>query len=221
MGAPRIAIFGVILESNRQAAVATQADFDSHYVLEGDAILDAARSNESVITPEAKAFIRMMDATGPWEPVPLVLASCHPSGPVDGVAFRNFMSKIVDGLTRADPVDAIYIANHGAMTSTDSHDPDGDLFAAARKLVGPEIPIIVTLDLHANISDQMTANSDVIVGYQTNPHVDMIERGEEAAIIMRLVLSRHAEPQMHMIRLPLTPSSVTLLTGGRALWDSH
>ena len=212
MGSPRIAVFGVILESNRQAAVATQGDFESHYVLEGDALLKAARTDNSVIAPEFKSFVQMMDATGPWEPLPLLLASCHPSGPVDKAAMRSFTSKIIDGLTGAASIDAVYIANHGAMVATDSHDPDGDLIAATRNQVGPTVPIIVTLDLHANISDLMAANSDVIIGYRTNPHVDMIERGEEAAKIMRLTLSKKAQPKMHLVRLPLTPPSVSLLT---------
>ena len=215
MPAPRIAILGVILESNRQAAVATQADFESHYFLEGQSIVDEARSRNSVIAQEVRAFVRMMDSTGPWEPIPLVLTGCHPSGPVDADAFREFMSNIVERLTRAGPVDAVYIANHGAMIATDSHDPDGDLFAAIRNTVGPDVPIIVTLDLHANISDEMATNADAIVGYRTNPHVDMIERGEEAAKIIRLTLSKNADPQLYMVRLPLTPSSVSLLTADK------
>ncbi|MBU2533375.1 MAG: M81 family metallopeptidase [Alphaproteobacteria bacterium] len=209
---PRIAILGVILESNRSSPVATRADFESHYVLEGAALLSAAREPNSVIAPEAAAFVQIMDATGPWQPVPILLAACHPHGPVDGDTMGEFIATVTAGLEAAGPLDGVYIANHGAMVATDSHDPDGALFEAVRSRVGPDVPVVVTLDLHANISDRMAAASDMIIGYRTNPHVDMIERGEEAAAAMRKILAGRVHPKMYVERLPLTPASVNLLT---------
>lgn len=212
MSKPRIGILGVILESNRASAVATREDFESLYVLEGNAIIEAARAKDSVIAPEASAFVGMMDATGEWEPVPLLLAACHPHGPIDGDLMRDFINRITAGIASAGKLDGVYIANHGAMVATDSHDPDGDLMAAVRAAVGPDVPIIATLDLHGNISDQMVRSINMIVGYRTNPHVDMIERGEEAAAAMRLVLAGRAQPKMTVVRLPMTPASVNLLS---------
>ena len=212
MPGPRVAILGVILESNRQSAVATKEDFESYYVLEGDAIVDAARSETSVIAPEASAFVKTMDATGDWEPVPVLLAACHPLGPVDQALHETYLAKIRAGLEAAGNIDAVYIANHGAMVATGSQDPDGDIILTAREVVGSDVPIVVTLDLHANISDEMVSGSDLIVGYRTNPHVDMIERGEEAALLMRIILAERADPQMCVVRLPLTPASVALLS---------
>jgi microcystin degradation protein MlrC len=213
MTSPKIAVLGVILESNRSSPVATPEDFESHYIREGAELLADARSPHPVIAPEAAAFVQMMDATGAWQPVPLLLAGCHPHGPVEGGLMQAFTETIITGLKAAGPVDGIYIANHGAMVATDSHDPDGDLIAAVRAQVGDQVPIIVTLDLHANISDQMAAACNMIVGYRTNPHVDMIERGEEAATAMRMVLAERAAPKMHLERLPMTPASVNLLSG--------
>ncbi len=212
MPGPRVAILGVILESNRQSAVATKEEFESYYVLEGDAIVEAARAETSVIAPEASTFVKTMDVTGDWEPVPVLLAACHPLGPIDQALHEEYLTKIRTGLQAAGKLDAVYIANHGAMVATGSQDPDGDIIMAARDVVGPDVPIVVTLDLHANISDEMVDGSDLIVGYRTNPHVDMIERGEEAALSMRLILSGRANPQMCVVRLPLTPASVALLS---------
>jgi microcystin degradation protein MlrC len=212
MAGPRIAILGVILESNRASPIATRQEFASLYILEGEAIINAARAPDSAIAPEASAFVQMMDITGNWEPVPLLLAACHPHGPIDGTLMDAFITEITNGIAKAGPLDGVYIANHGAMVATNSHDPDGDLIAAVRKSVGQDVPIIVTLDLHANISDRMATAADMIVGYRTNPHVDMIERGEEAAAAMRMVLAGRADPQMHLIRTPMTPASVALLT---------
>ena len=155
MTTPRVAILGVILESNRLSPTATAQDFASLYELEGEAIISAARAETPVIAPEAVAFVATMDATGPWQPAPILLAACHPHGPIDQELHEDYLARIRSGLKAAGDLDAVYIANHGAMVATASHDPDGDIIAAARDVVGPDIPIIVTLDLHANISDEM------------------------------------------------------------------
>lgn len=209
---PRVAIIGVWLESNRFAPVAKQADFNDFYELEGDAILAAARERNPFIMGEAAAFVKTMDATGPWEPVPILLAACHPLGPIDGRLLDQYLATIRAGLAAAGPLDAVYVANHGAMIATDRDDPDGEIIALAREIAGPEARVVVTLDLHGNISERMVTESDLIVGYRTNPHVDYIERGEEAALGLRLILAGLADPKAAFIRLPLTPASVNLLT---------
>ena len=80
MSRPRVAIIGVILESNRQAVPAREDDFRTLYWLEGQEIMDQARSGETALATEACAFVKAMDATGPWEPVPILLAGSHPAG---------------------------------------------------------------------------------------------------------------------------------------------
>ena len=212
MSNPRVAILGVILESNRISPVATENDFRSFYWMEGNDILENARATHPKIGLEAAAFVRAMDATGPWTPVPILLAGCHPHGPVDGALMDTFLKRIREGLQAAGQIDAVFIANHGAMVATDREDPDGEIIALAREVAGPDARIVVTLDLHANISDQIVELSDLIVGYRTNPHVDMIERGEEAAFALRMMLAGQADPKAALIRLPLTPASVNLLT---------
>ncbi len=209
---PRVAIVGVWLESNRQAPIALQDDFKSYYWLEDAAILDEARAPNPAIMGEAAAFVKTMDATGPWTPVPILLAGCHPHGPVDGALMDRFLGTIRAGLKAAAPVDAVYIANHGAMLATNDEDPDGSIIALAREFAGPSTKIVVTLDLHGNISERMVASCDLIVGYRTNPHVDMTERGEEAALALRLILAGRADPKSALIRLPITPAPIALLT---------
>lgn len=212
MSMPRVAIIGVWLESNRQAPVARETDFKSFYQLEGAAILEATRARHPLVMGEAAAFVKAMDATGPWEPVPILLAGCHPHGPIEAGLLTRYLATIRDGLRAAGPLDAVYVANHGAMIATDRDDPDGDIIALAREVAGPAARIVVTLDLHANLSQRMVDNCDLIVGYRTNPHVDFIERGEEAALGLRLMLAGLAEPKAAFIRLPLTSAPVALLT---------
>ena len=216
---PRVAIVGVWLESNRQAPVAYEDDFKSFYQLEGEAILEAARAKNPFILGEAAAFVKTMDATGPWTPVPILLAACHPHGCIDGRLMDTYLAKARAGLAAAGPLDAVYVANHGAMIATDRDDPDGELIELAREFAGPKGRVVVTLDLHGNISERMVEKCDLIVGYRTNPHVDYIERGEEAALGLRLMLAGIAEPKAAFIRLPLTPASVSLLTASGPYGD--
>ncbi|HEX9583278.1 MAG TPA: M81 family metallopeptidase [Gammaproteobacteria bacterium] len=210
---PRIALCGFVLESNAFAPVATEADFRGRYYFEGDAILDEAAKEASVMPMEMTAFVRAMHATGPWSPVPLVLTGYQPWGPVDSGFFSKTVDLMATRLARAGPVDGVYVANHGGMTATEDHDPDGYMLARFREVVGPGVPLIATLDLHANISRRMVDASSALIGYQTNPHVDMAERGEEAAFLMRLLLSGVRAHQV-FVRLPIVAPSVTLLTAG-------
>ena len=199
------------LESNVFAPVATEADFRARYHFEDDALLSEARRPNSVVSTEMAAFVETLDATGPWEPVPTVLTDCPPWGPVDHAFLAATIEAIADRLAAATPLDAVYVANHGAMVSTATPDPDGEMLARIRTAVGPDTAIVVTLDLHANISERMVDSVDVVIGYQTNPHVDMRERGEEAAHTVRAMLAG-MRPRGTLIRLPLAPPSVTLLS---------
>ncbi|MDX1515149.1 MAG: M81 family metallopeptidase, partial [Gammaproteobacteria bacterium] len=208
---PRIAVCGFILESNAFAPVATEADFRSRYYFEGDEILEEADKPASLMPMEMTAFVRAMRATGSWTPVPLVLTGYQPWGPVDSDFFGRTVDDMVARLEAGGPVDGVYVANHGGMTATRDHDPDGDMLSRIREAVGRDVPVVVTLDLHANISDRMVDASSVLIGYQTNPHVDMVERGEEAAFLMRLLLGGTRARQT-FLRLPLVAPSVTLLT---------
>ena len=209
---PRVALCGISLESNAFSPVADEADFRALCYLEGGALLGAARGEASTIAMEMTGFVGAMDVTGPWEPVPLVFTASHPWGPVRQAFFERALEDIVAGLTASGGVDAVYVANHGAMVATGSPDPDGDMLSRLRAAVGPEVPIVATLDLHANISEAMVEAADVLVSYLTNPHVDMLERGEEAAHVLRAILGGAAAPQAAFIRMPIVPPSVTLLT---------
>ena len=104
MAGPRVALLGMILESNRFARPATRADFESLCWLEGDDLMAEARNAAPVLAPEFAAFVRAMDATGNWQPVPLLLAACHPHGPVEEEVFEAYSDTVLKGLQQ--PVDA-------------------------------------------------------------------------------------------------------------------
>ncbi len=116
------------------------------------------------------------------EIVPLLWAMALPSGPVDHATFAAFRDEIVDGLKAAAPLDGVLLELHGAMVTTAEPDAEGDLLEAVRDAVGPQVPIVATLDLHGNVSARMVAGADWIEPYLTYPHIDMAETGQRAAL---------------------------------------
>ena len=187
--APRIAILGFSIECNKFAPPATKAHFLARTYLEGDDILKEARGPTPTMLPETPGFAAAMDTAGPWAPVGIALAMSEPNGPVEHAFFQELLGTIERRLTAALPVDGIYICAHGAALTTEDDDPEGTLFELVRRIVGPEVPVVATFDLHANVSDRMVDLIDAFIGYRTNPHLDMKERGIEAAAALRELLA--------------------------------
>ena len=208
---PRVALLGFSIECNKFAPVATKAHFVARTYLEGDAIAAEARAPNPRMLAETPGFVAAMDASGPWVPVGIALAMTEPNGPVEHGFFLELLDTIERRLRAALPVDAVYICSHGAALTTEEDDPDGVLFALVRRIVGPDVPIAATLDLHANVSARMVHSLDAFIGYRTNPHLDMRERGAEAAAAIREMLAG-MRPQAAFIRLPIVPPTVTMLT---------
>lgn len=210
---PRIALLGIHLEANAFAPVTEREDFASLCYLEGEAILAEAAREAPAMPMEMAAFIATMTESGAWTPCPVLLLGAEPGGPVRQSFFDDVMAQMAGGLRAALPLDGVYVSNHGAMCSTESLDPDGDLYAMVREIVGAETPIVGTLDLHANISREMVEHTDLLIAYRENPHIDQRERGREAALAMRELLSG-VRARQAFIPLPLIPVQTSLLTAG-------
>ena len=208
---PRVAVLGFHLESNAFAAVSTESHFRSLCYLEGEAIELEARKEAPAMPAEVPGFYREMDARGKWRPLPIIVTACEPGGPVEERFFQATLAAMRARLVAAGELDAVYISNHGGMISTAGPDPDGELYAMVRAVVGPKVPVVATVDLHANISERMVASVDALVSYRTNPHMDQAERARDAARLLLGFLDGKKSKRA-FARLPLTPASVTLLT---------
>ena len=208
---PRVALLGMHLESNAFAPVSTEEDFRNSCYFEGAAMLAEAAKPAPAMPAEIPGFIEVMNAGGPWQPVPIIITATEPGGPADQAFVDATYARMRDLLVAAGPLDAIYISNHGAMTSSGAEDPDGALYAMAREMAGPVAPVLATVDLHANISQRMVDSADCILSYRTNPHIDRRERGSEAATLMRRLLAGERWEKT-FIKMPIVPPSVTLLT---------
>ena len=126
-----------------------------------------------------------------------LFAMANPSGPVDARAYRMMCDAIVDAV--AQGCDAIMLDLHGAMTVEDSDDGEGDLLARVR-VVAPNTPLALALDLHGNVSDQMVRHADIVVGFKTYPHVDMYDTGEHAARVLFGMLDGRIRPTIAIAR---------------------
>jgi len=124
------------------------------------------------------------------ELVPLVWAGGGSGGMVTDDAFERIAGELVDELSRRMPVDAVYLDQHGAMVTQGFQDADGELLRRVRACVGPEVPIVASLDYHANISPEMVANADALIAYRTYPHIDRADTGRRAARALAAMLER-------------------------------
>ena len=208
----RVALMGLLLESNSFAPVSDEQAFRSLCYLSGDEILNDIALPNGELPAEIPSFYNAMESTSiGWKPLPIVVLASEPGGPIDQVFFKRTKDDMESRLRAAMPLDGVYIAEHGAMTGSDSFDPDGDLFEMVRSVVGPDVPILATLDLHANISEKMVESTDFLISYRTNPHVDQKERAEEACTLM-IEMWGGMRPETAFIRLPLVAPTVTLLS---------
>lgn len=130
----------------------------------------------------------VLDASPDWELLPVIWCAASPSGPVEASAFERITTMITDACASHTP-DAVYLDLHGAMVSEEHTDGDGEILRRVREVVGPEVPIVVSLDLHANMSDTMLRSANAMVAYRTYPHIDMADTGKAAAGLLRRILA--------------------------------
>ena len=215
---PRIAVLGFMLESHRWAPPCSEAEFRQYGWFEGEAIAREARSEFSSVAAEIVGFYNTMDAlygrpTDQWKDAPISFLNTEPTGPVEEAFFIDHLAAVERGLKSCERLDGVFICNHGGSAATHDDDADGLYFRSVRRAVGPEVPIVATLDLHCNISAEMVECVDLIIAYKTYPHIDMLECGQEAARAMEEMLPPHGmRPSVSRIRLPICAPNVTQVT---------
>ncbi|MEL0110511.1 MAG: M81 family metallopeptidase, partial [Rickettsiales bacterium] len=119
-----------------------------------------------------------------WELVAPVAADATPSGKVSSEAWAYLSGCVLDAIAAEGPFDGVLLSLHGAMVAEGHDDAEGDLLARVRAAVGPDVPVMATLDLHANVTMKMAENANALVSYRTYPHVDMAERGRQMAELL-------------------------------------
>jgi microcystin degradation protein MlrC len=175
----RVGVLGVWHETNTYSARPTTIDdFRAHELLRGDGIVDRHAGTGSVIGG-------MLTARD-FDLVPVTTAGAWPAGRITRDALETIFSALETELTRAR-VDALLVNLHGAMVGEGADDVELETLRLVRRIVG-DVPIVAVLDLHGNPSQAMVELCDAAIAYDTYPHVDMRERGEEAAALLRQIL---------------------------------
>ncbi|MCB9946554.1 MAG: M81 family metallopeptidase [Rhodospirillaceae bacterium] len=148
---------------------------------------------------EIAGFLQAADAFG-WTVVPTVAAFANPCGKVTDAAWDAVGGQILRAARSEGPFDGVLVALHGAMVTDTYDDAEGAFLEQLRAIVGPDVPVAVTLDLHANVSPLMAAMADILVSYRTYPHIDMRERGMQAGELLHRAMARQVRPKTVLAR---------------------
>ena len=157
-----------------------------------------------------------------WPLVPSSWCGAIPSAHVTEDAFERISASILADVERAN-FDAVYLDLHGAAVATHIDDAEGELIARIRRRVGAQVPIVVSLDLHANVTGRMLQGADALVAYRRYPHVDMAETGERAAMLLTRWRHLGQREPMACSRLPfLIPLNAqsTWMEPARGVYDA-
>jgi len=204
MSGYRIVIGGMSHETNTFSTVKTTLeDFRPSY---GDDIVETLKGTRSGIG----GYIDVLEREG-FEYVPTIKAGATPAGPLRNEDYWEIVEEIKEGIRGAGRVDGVLLALHGAMIAEGVPEAEGTLLREVKGLVG-ETPVIITLDLHGLISGMMVEHCDAIFGYDTNPHVDMYERGVEAAECMVKAVRGELRPVVAHRKLRMVPPTINQRT---------
>ncbi len=146
--------------------------------------------------------------------VPLLAASACPGGPITSDCYRTLKEELLGRLRAALPADGVLLALHGAATAEDVGDVEGDLLAAVRRLVGPAVPVVAALDLHAHVTAEMVQSADALVAWETYPHRDAAETGARGARLLLDTLDGRFRPAMALAKVPVLVGGVLGHTEG-------
>jgi microcystin degradation protein MlrC len=194
----RIAVAGFLHESNTFAPLpADLARFREGSLTYGDAVIpiwqDAHHEVGGVIEGAAKFG---------YDLVPVAVAWATPAGPVADEFYSHFTDALTTGL-RLARADGVLLALHGAMVTPNFPDADAETLRRVRAAIGPNTPLVATLDFHGNVSPSMADTANALVGYQTYPHVDQRQRGVVAADLLTQMVQGKVRAVSHVAKPPM------------------
>src|SRR6516165_9495643 len=138
-----------------------------------------------------------------WTLVHPVSANPNPSGTVTDDAFETVTGMILDAVDAKGPIDGVLLFLHGAMVCDSHEDAEGEFLGRLRRRLGPDVPIVVTLDLHANVTQLMADNANALIAYRTYPHIDYYERAWQGAELLERAMRGEIRPKTVIARRPM------------------
>ena len=190
MNPKRVGIVGLLQESNTFIqGKTTLQHFNDDLYLVGEEV----RRQMFEAPHEVGGFFAGLEAAG-IEAVPIFLARAIPFGMIDAEAFDALVEKMLSELWAAGSLEGILAAPHGATVAEIHSDADGHWLSQVRVAVGNDMPIIATIDPHANLSQAMVDATNALIAYATNPHLDQRETGRKAADLIARTLRGEVNP---------------------------
>lgn len=183
----RIAVGGIHTECSTSSPVLMQPE--DFRVLRGADLL-------------AHEYFDFLHADG-VEHLPLLHARAVPGGPVARATYEAFKAEFLDRLKAALPIDGLYLAMHGAMNVEGMDDAEGDWISAARAVVGPDVPVAASYDLHGNVTQKIVDQLDIFAGYRTAPHIDVRETMVRAWSMLVRALKTGEKPGVAWAPVPV------------------
>jgi microcystin degradation protein MlrC len=138
-----------------------------------------------------------------WSLIHPVSANPNPSGIVTDDAFETIIGLILEAVAAKGPIDGVLLHLHGAMVTEAYEDAEGELLARLRQRLGPQVPIVATLDLHANVTRRMAESANALIAFRTYPHVDMYERAWQGAELLDRAMRGEIKPVTVIARRPM------------------
>lgn len=202
-------------ETNVFSAVRTDmAAFEASTIRRGQQIIDEETGTNSTFG----GFIAGSGRFG-FELIPILSVWATPSGMVEGPTLRALLDELTTGIQAAMPLDGVLLGLHGAMVSELDRDADALLLESVRELIGNELPLVATFDLHANLSPRMVDAATMLIGYDTYPHVDMAARAEEACTFIVQLAQGQISPAAALMKPPMLPTSQRMITDQSPMHD--
>jgi microcystin degradation protein MlrC len=205
----RIAVGSLFIECNHLGGVPADLEtFRRSELLFGDELLNTRGGTIGGMLQ----VLGQCDA----EICPLLVASACPSGPVTAECYQFLKYDLLERLRQAAPLNGVLLALHGAAAAELSGvgDLEGDLLQAVRETVGPDVPIVATLDLHAHVTEAMVQNADALLAWETYPHADAFETGQRGAQALHDIMAGVLRPVMVFARVPVIVGAINGQTEG-------
>ncbi|MFP4457934.1 MAG: M81 family metallopeptidase [Clostridia bacterium] len=154
-----------------------------------------------------------------WEVIPTIATSATPSAPTDAATYKYLKENLIKPIINSNP-DAVLLSVHGAMIAEGVEDPEGDIAQSIREIIGDK-PLLLTMDLHGNITENMCNQCDGVFAYDTNPHIDGYERAIEATECLEKIFSREIDPINAYTHKPLMPPTINMRTAEGPMVELH
>jgi microcystin degradation protein MlrC len=204
---PRVAIGGIFTECSQLGGVPVEiASFERYELYRGEALRQVGSGVvEGMLQVLQDAHVEI---------IPLVYASPCPGGPLTAACYTSLKTELFNRLRAAGPVDAVLLPFHGVAAGENAPDLEGDLISAVWRHVGPGVPIVASLDLHAHATAAKVRNADGLVAWETSHHRDVFSTGQRSARLLLDTVAGRCRPTMAMAKVPVLTGGVRGSTDG-------